>query len=102
MREAVEQRGRHLGVAEDARPFAECEVGRDDHGGALVQAADQVKEELAAGLGERQIAKLVERDKVEPGQIVGEPRLRSRSIWRGPTHTLASSRPLLKPSRKVG
>jgi hypothetical protein len=28
--EAVEERGRHLGVAEDARPFAEAQVGGDD------------------------------------------------------------------------
>ena len=28
--QAIEQRGRHLGIAEDARPFTECEVGGDD------------------------------------------------------------------------
>jgi hypothetical protein len=28
--ETIEQRGRHLGVTEDARPFTECEVGGDD------------------------------------------------------------------------
>ena len=28
--QAIEQRGRHLGITEDARPFAECEVGSDD------------------------------------------------------------------------
>src|ERR1700675_74646 len=26
MRQAVEQRGRHLGVAKNTRPFAECEI----------------------------------------------------------------------------
>ncbi|TCU02293.1 hypothetical protein EV132_1624 [Rhizobium sullae] len=31
MREAVEHRGRHLGIAEDAGPFAEAEVGGNDH-----------------------------------------------------------------------
>jgi len=30
---------------------------------------------LAAGLGERQVAELVEHDEVEPGQVVGEPPL---------------------------
>ncbi|SRR5271169_1795945 len=30
MGQSVEQRGRHLGVAKDARPFAKGEVGRDD------------------------------------------------------------------------
>ena len=41
--EAIEERGGHLGVAEHARPFAEGEVGGDDDGGLLVEAADQVE-----------------------------------------------------------
>jgi len=48
MGEAVEERGRHLGVAEHARPLAEGEVGGDDDRGLLVEPADQVEEELAA------------------------------------------------------
>jgi hypothetical protein len=28
--QAIEQRGRHLGITEDARPFTEGEVGGDD------------------------------------------------------------------------
>src|SRR5580704_13378000 len=28
--QAIEQRGRHLGITEDAWPFSECEVGGDD------------------------------------------------------------------------
>jgi len=47
--EAIEQRGRHLGVGEDARPFAEGEIGGDDDRGALVEPADEVEQELAAG-----------------------------------------------------
>jgi hypothetical protein len=43
MGEAVEGCGGHLGVAEDARPFPEGEVGGDDHGGLLVEPADQVE-----------------------------------------------------------
>ena len=34
---AVEQRGGHLGVAEDGRPLAKGEVRRDDDRGALVE-----------------------------------------------------------------
>ena len=34
--QAVEQRGRHLGVAEHAGPLAEGEVRGDDDGGAFV------------------------------------------------------------------
>jgi hypothetical protein len=39
--EPVEQRGRHLGVAEDAGPFAEGEVGGDDDRGTLVDTRSQ-------------------------------------------------------------
>jgi hypothetical protein len=36
MGQAIEQCGRHLRVAEHARPLGEGQVGRDDYGGALV------------------------------------------------------------------
>ena len=39
MGEAVEQRRRHLRVAEHRRPFAEAQVGGDDDAGALVELA---------------------------------------------------------------
>ena len=48
--EPVEERGGHLGVAEDAGPFSEGEIGGDDHRGPLVEAADQVEQQLSAGL----------------------------------------------------
>ena len=72
---AVEQGGGHFGVAEDARPFAEGEIGGDDDRGALVEPVDQMKQHLAAGLSERQIAELVEDDKVHAGEAVGQPPL---------------------------
>jgi hypothetical protein len=34
-----------------------------------------MKEQLAAGLGEGQVAEFVEHDKVEPGQVIGEATL---------------------------
>ena len=42
MGQAVEQRSRHLGVAEHAGPFSECEIGGDDDGSALVEPADEM------------------------------------------------------------
>ena len=75
MGEPVEQRGRHLGVAEDGRPFAERQIGGDDDRGSFVEPADQVEEQLSAGLGERQIAEFVEHDEVEPGKIIGDAAL---------------------------
>ncbi len=47
MREAVEQRGGHLGLAEDSGPFTEAQVGGDDDAGALVD--DQRLIDLTAG-----------------------------------------------------
>ena len=46
-------------------PFAEGQVGGDDDRGLLVEAADQVEQQLAAGLGEGQIAEFVEHDEVD-------------------------------------
>ena len=42
---------------------------------SLPEPADQVEEELSAGLGERQIAKLVENEEVEPGEPIDDPAL---------------------------
>jgi len=75
MREPVEESGRHFRVTEDAGPFAEGEIGRDDDRRALVEPADQVEQQLSAGLGEGQIAQLVEHDEVETRQMIGDASL---------------------------
>src|SRR5689334_24205736 len=72
MGEAIEERGCHLGIAEDGGPFAEGEVGGDNDRGVLVKAADEVEEQLATGLGEGQIAEFIEDDEVHAQKIVGE------------------------------
>lgn len=54
--EAVEQGGRHFRIAEDRRRFAKGQVRGDDDRGSLVEAADEVEQQLAASLGEGQIA----------------------------------------------
>jgi hypothetical protein len=46
-----------------------------DDGGPLVQLADEVEQELAAGLGKGQIAEFVEDDEVHPRQVLGKPAL---------------------------
>ena len=43
VRQAIEERGGHLGVAEDGRPFAEGQVGGDDDRGALVEPANEME-----------------------------------------------------------
>ena len=57
---AIQKRGCHLGIAEDAGPFTEREVGRHDDRGPLVELADEMEQELTAGPDEREIAKLVQ------------------------------------------
>jgi hypothetical protein len=42
MGQPVEQCGGHLGVAEHAGPFSECEIGGDNDGSALVEPADEM------------------------------------------------------------
>jgi hypothetical protein len=71
MGETIEQRGRHLRIAEYARPFAEGKVGGDDDRGALIEPADQREQQLPAGPSERQTAQFVENEEVEAGEIVG-------------------------------
>src|SRR5579871_2168838 len=68
MSEAVEQRGRHLWVAEHGCPFAEAETSRDDDAGALVELAQQMEEQRSAGGAERQVAQLVEDDEIGVGK----------------------------------
>ena len=75
--QAVEQRGGHLGIAEHAGPFTEREIGGDYDGGALVKPADEMEQQLAAGLGERQVAEFVEDNEVHPGQMLGDTTLAS-------------------------
>ena len=43
VRQAIEKRGGHLGIAEHTGPFAEAEVGGDDDAGLLVEPAKQVE-----------------------------------------------------------
>src|ERR1035441_8250654 len=67
MSETVEQSRCHLRIAEHAGPFAERQIGRHDHRGALVEAADQMEQELSASLCEWQVTKFIEDDEVEAG-----------------------------------
>ena len=75
MGQAIEERRCHLGVAKYTGPIAKGQIGGDDDRGALVEPADQMKEQLTAGLSEGQIAEFVENDKVHAREIFGEPPL---------------------------
>ncbi len=43
MRYPVQERGCHLGIAEDRDPFTELQVGGDDDAGFLIELADEVE-----------------------------------------------------------
>jgi len=64
--QAVEQRGCHFGVAKNAGPFAEGGWSLR-HRCLLIEAADQVEQQLPARLRKRQIAKFIDCDIVETG-----------------------------------
>ena len=59
MRQAVEQRGRHLGIAKDTGPFREGEIGRDNQTGLLIKPTHQMKQQGPTVLAEREIAQLI-------------------------------------------
>ncbi len=65
VREPIEQRSGHLGIAEHLGPFAEAEIGGDDDAGALVEFAEQMEQQCTARWAERQISQLIEDDEVE-------------------------------------
>ena len=75
MGEAVEQRRGHFRVAEHAGPFPESQVRGHRDGCAFIELADQMEQQLAAGLGKGQVAELVEDEQVAPAQLVGGPAL---------------------------
>src|SRR5690606_10396546 len=72
MCESIEQRRRHLGIAEDGRPFTEAEVGGDDDAGALVERAQQMEQQRPARRAEGQVSELVQDDEIGMGEPVGD------------------------------
>ena len=85
MGEAVEQRRRHLRVAEDPGPFAEAEICRDDDTRALVEFTEQMEQQRPARGAERQVAELVEDDEIRIYSVVSKTRktkVLSRGVWK--------------------
>ena len=72
VREAIQERGGHLGVAEDLYPLAEAEVGGEDQRGLFVQMADQMEQQRPAGLGEREVAQFVDDNGINGDESFGQ------------------------------
>ena len=69
VRDAIQERSCHLGITEDSDPFPELQVGGDDDAGFLVELADQVEQQRAAGFRERDVAQLVDDDAIQSRQL---------------------------------
>ena len=72
MGEAIEHGGCHFGVAEHLRPIGECQIDGDQQRRVLIELADEVKQQLSAGLTERQIAEFVDDDEIVAQQLLGQ------------------------------
>ena len=66
--EAVQQGAGQPLRAEDLGPLVEGQIGGDQYRPSLVSLAEDLEEELSAGLGERYEAQLVDDEQFEPGQ----------------------------------
>ena len=72
MSEAVQECTGEPLRAEDLGPLVEGQVGGDQDRPSLVALAEDLEEELRAGLGEWDEAKLVDDEQLESGQLLLE------------------------------
>lgn len=77
MGQAIDQSGCQF-FAKSRWPFREAEMGRDNEAGALVQFADQVKQQGAPGSAKSQIAEFIEDTQVGLYQLVRQAALPGR------------------------
>ena len=70
MSEAVQQGAGQPLRSEDLGPLVEGQVGGDQDRTSLVSLAEDLEEELSAGLGEWDEAKLVDDEQLEPCQLL--------------------------------
>lgn len=72
MRQAIQQRGGQLGIAEDITPLAERQIGRDHYAGVLVKLAQQMEEQGPAGLAEGQVTQLIQNHQIDIEQALSQ------------------------------
>ena len=60
MKQPIQQRGGDDGIAEDLAPFGKAAIGGEDHGAALVAGVDELEEQIAAAVNDRQVADFVD------------------------------------------
>jgi|GEM_PF-2962016 len=69
VRQPVEERSGHLGIAKHLRPLGKAQVGGDQYAGALIQLGQQMKQQRTAGLAKGQIPQLVENHQIDVHQL---------------------------------
>ena len=66
---AIEQRPGETLALEDACPFLKWEIRRDDGRSTLMTLAEDLEEEFGASLGEWHIAKFVDDEELDGGEL---------------------------------
>ena len=72
MGHSVQERCGHFGIPKNLRPFSKAEVGGHNNGCPFVKHTDQVKQQCSSCLGKRQVAKLIQDDKINSAQGGGQ------------------------------
>jgi hypothetical protein len=67
--EAIEQRAGQALIPEDARPFLERQIRRNDSRAAFMTLAEDLEEQFRAGLGKRHIAEFVDDKQFDGGEL---------------------------------
>lgn len=81
MRQAIEHGGGHFDVTEHLGPIGEGEVGGDQERGVLVKLADEMEQQLPAGLAEWEIAEFVDDDEIVAQQLLGQASALAGSLF---------------------
>ena len=79
VREPVQQRSGQAFAAQHFRPLREGQIGGRQQAGAFIRPAHHLEEQPGPGLGERDIAQLVEQQQVQPLQWLVQPLQRAGS-----------------------
>ena len=72
MGETIEQCCGHFGIAKDAGPFTEAQVGGDDDTGAFIKLAQKMEEQCTSRGAERQVSQLIQDHQVGLDQRLGD------------------------------
>src|ERR1700679_1417117 len=59
--------------AKHLRPVGERKIGGEQQRGVFIELADQMEQQLTAGLAEREIAEFVDDDEIIAQQVLGQP-----------------------------